>query len=124
MPDTFGQYGHYRGASLIDNSKDEIHFSGRKACFACHQDVEDLKTTGVHSEISCETCHGPGQKHNESKKPGDIFKPAGREFCGVCHEKNAGRQKNTVFQVDLSEHNIGKDCIQCHNPHEPWKMKE
>ena len=63
IPDTFGEYGHYRGASLIDNALPEIHYAGQQACFECHQDIEDLKRQDVHSDIHCETCHGPGQKH-------------------------------------------------------------
>lgn len=124
VPDTFGEYGHYRGASLIDNEQVEIHYAGQNACFECHQDIQDLKSKDVHSELHCETCHGPGQKHVESGEASDIVKPAGREFCGRCHAMNAAKQKNAVFQVDLNKHNIGKNCIECHNPHQPWEMKE
>jgi len=122
VPDTFGEYGHYRGASLIDNAKPEIHYAGQNACFECHQDIEDKKLQDVHSEIHCETCHGPGQKHVLSGEAADIIKPSGREFCGLCHALNVAKQKYAVFQVDLKKHNAGKNCIECHNPHEPWKM--
>ncbi len=124
VPVTFGEYGHYRGASLIDNASPEIHYAGQQACFECHQDVEDLKKQDVHSEIHCETCHGPGQKHVLSGESADILKPAGREFCGRCHAMNAAKQKSAVFQVDLKKHNFDKNCIECHNPHQPWKMKK
>ena len=123
-PDTFGEYGHYRGASLEDNAKLEIHYAGQKACFECHQEIEDLKKEDVHSDIHCETCHGPGQKHVLSGDAGDILKLSGREFCGNCHGKNAARKKDAVFQVDLTKHNVDKKCIECHNPHQPWKMKK
>lgn len=43
IPDTFGQYGHYRGDSLIDNALPEIHYAGQEACLECHQDIEDMK---------------------------------------------------------------------------------
>ncbi|MDP3001728.1 MAG: hypothetical protein Q8N38_01175, partial [Bacteroidales bacterium] len=113
-----------RGASLIDNAQPEIHYAGQKACFECHQDIEDMKALDVHSEIHCETCHGPGQKHVLSGESADILKPTGREFCGLCHAMNAAKQRNAVFQVDLKKHNIGKNCIECHNPHQPWEMKK
>jgi hypothetical protein len=122
VPDTFGQYGHYRGASLIDNESVEIHYAGQQACFECHQDIEDLKLEDVHSTIHCETCHGPGQKHVVSGDIADIIKPSGREFCGSCHAKNAAKPKETIFQVNLAEHNTGKNCVECHNPHQPWAM--
>jgi hypothetical protein len=124
VPDTFGEYGFYRGASLTDNAKPEIHYSGQLACFECHQDIEDLKKQDVHSELHCETCHGPGQKHVLSGVAEDILKPSEREFCGLCHSMNAAKQKSAVFQIDLSKHNVGKNCIECHNPHQPWKMKK
>ena len=123
-PDTFGQYGHYRGASLIDNTQPEIHYAGQQACLECHQDVEDLKKQYVHSEIHCETCHGPGQKHVLSGESADILKQTGRDFCGLCHAMNAAKQKDAVFQVDMTKHNVDKNCTECHNPHQPWKMKK
>ena len=124
VPDTFGKYGHYRAASLIDNAKPEIHYAGQLACFTCHQNIEDKKSQDVHSEIHCETCHGPGEKHAVSSKKEDIMKPSGREFCGKCHSLNAAKLKSAVFQIDLAKHNIGKNCIECHNPHQPWEMKK
>jgi hypothetical protein len=123
-PDTFGKYGHYRAASLIDNTLPELHYAGQEACFKCHQGIEDKKSQDVHSEIHCETCHGPGEKHVISSKAEDIFKPSGRDFCGKCHAFNAAKQKSAVFQIDLSKHNVGKNCIECHNPHQPWEMKK
>ena len=124
IPDTFGKYGHYRAASLIDNAKPELHYAGQLACFTCHQDIEEKKSQDVHSEIHCETCHGPGLKHVVSGKKEDIFKPSGREFCGKCHSFNAAKMKSAVFQIDLAKHNIGKICIECHNPLQPWLMKK
>ena len=124
IPDSFGQYGHYRGDSLNDNALQAIHYAGQAACLECHQDIEDQKQADVHNGIKCETCHGPGQKHAESAEAADILKPESREFCGVCHEKNAARRTDAIVQINLNEHNTGKKCIECHNPHQPWKMKE
>lgn len=124
VPDTFGKFGPYRAASLDDYSLIELHYSGQQACFECHQDIQDLKTQDVHSDIHCETCHGPGLKHVISGDAADILKPSGREFCGSCHAFNAAKPKDAVNQVDLTKHNIGKNCIECHNPHQPWEMKK
>ena len=124
IPDTFGEFGHYRGASLIDNADVELHYAGQQACFECHQDIEDMKVLDVHSDIRCETCHGPGLKHVTSGEAGDILKPESREFCGSCHALNAAKPRNAIFQIDLTKHNIGRNCTECHNPHQPWDMKE
>ena len=44
IPETFGQYGHYRGESLNDNSSIEIVFADKEDCLACHPDIsENLK---------------------------------------------------------------------------------
>src|SRR4030042_4403615 len=124
VPETFGEYCFYRGASLADIAELPIQFSGQKACLDCHPDIEDMKQQDVHSEIRCETCHGPGQQHTEKGDTSKIAKPSSREFCGLCHAKNAAKQKNVIFQVDLDENNVSKNCIDCHNPHQPWKMPE
>jgi hypothetical protein len=124
VPDTFGEYGHYRGASLIDNEQAEMHYAGHKACLECHQDIEDIKATDLHSGITCETCHGPGQKHVASGEAGDIFRPGSREDCGICHAVNSAKRKSVIAQIDLNVHNTGKKCIECHNAHQPWEMKK
>jgi hypothetical protein len=121
-PASFGKYGHYRADVLGEIEKTEIHYAGQKACYECHQDVQDLKSQDVHAEIHCETCHGPGQKHISSGEAADILKPSGREFCGSCHALNAAKPKGTIAQVDLKKHNIEKNCIECHNPHQPWAL--
>lgn len=123
-PKSFGEYGHYRGAALEEIAALPVNYAGQQACFDCHIDIEDLKSEDVHSDIHCETCHGPGQKHTEIGDTALILKPTSREFCGSCHSKNAAKKTSAVFQVDLSEHNVGKKCIDCHNPHQPWNMKE
>ncbi|HLP73923.1 MAG TPA: multiheme c-type cytochrome [Bacteroidales bacterium] len=124
VPETFGQYGHYRGESLNDNAAMEIRYAGQQACIECHEDIQEQKTADVHSDIHCETCHGPGQKHFITGDTADIMKPHGRAACGICHEKNAAKSRNVIFQVDLNEHNPGKNCTECHNPHKPWEMKK
>jgi len=122
IPDTFGDLGHYRAASLEDNSDIPLNFAGGAACFDCHEDIFDLKEQDLHSGLSCETCHGPGQAHVNSMEASDIFIPTGREYCGRCHDKNAARPTDYVMQVDVSTHNEGLDCNECHNAHQPWEL--
>lgn len=124
VPKSFGQYGFYRGAALEEIAQMPFKYAGQKACLECHQDIENLKQQDVHSEISCETCHGPGQKHSENGDTTLLEMSVSRESCGLCHSKNAAKKKEAVFQVDLKEHNNKKKCIECHNPHKPWEMKK
>lgn len=122
-PKSFGKYGHYRAESLVDNANIDINYAGHTACYDCHEDIRDLKETDAHSGLHCEICHGPGEKHVNSADAADIIKPTGREFCGRCHSKNAGKSEDVITQIDLKEHNVGKNCTECHNPHAPWEMK-
>jgi hypothetical protein len=124
IPDTFGQYGFYRGAALNEISQSQLKFAGQKACLECHQDIEDLKKEDVHSDISCESCHGPGLRHTENGDTTLLDLSVSRESCGICHSQNDAKRKETIFQVNLKEHNVGKKCIECHNPHKPWEMKK
>jgi hypothetical protein len=123
VPETFGDLGHYRASSLLDNEKFEPIFAGHTACLECHQDIAESLEYDLHSDISCETCHGPGYQH--TLDPGSIRMslPSGRDFCGTCHSQNAARAKNAVFQVNMNDHNTEFDCKECHNPHQPWDLK-
>jgi hypothetical protein len=123
VPESFGKYGHYRAFSLEENAAAIPHYAGRSACAECHDDVEAAKSQDVHAAIACETCHGPGQAHVDNPDSAQVIKPSGREFCGLCHSINPGRDRNVVNQVNLREHNVSKDCIECHNPHQPWDLK-
>jgi len=121
IPESFGELGHYRANSLLDNEAHIPKYLGNDFCIDCHDSEASLLTIGKHSKIKCETCHGPGFKHVESNEKVDIILPSGRDFCGLCHSLNKARPINKVKQVDIKEHNIEEtECINCHNPHEPW----
>ena len=42
VPDTFGQYGHYRGNSLEENASLETVYADVEDCKACHYEVQEL----------------------------------------------------------------------------------
>lgn len=117
VPETFGQYGHYRGNALEDNRQRAISFAGRQACAECHSEVVEVKKAGKHSIVACEACHGPLAKHAEdpSLKP---VKPDSASLCARCHEKLSSRPQGFP-QVVTKEHNPGMACADCHQPHQP-----
>lgn len=122
VPESFGELGHYRSYSLIENAAHNPKYIGNSDCEVCHEAESSLINEGLHKTIKCETCHGPGADHIESNEADDIIKPQGREFCGQCHQKNAARPSNIIKQVDIMIHNVEEsECTNCHNPHEPWK---
>ena len=125
VPETFGQYGHYRGDSLNDIKSGEMVYADKEDCHACHDDILEKIQNEMHASLSCLTCHGPGRTHVDDPQLGNIVKESGREFCGRCHDINAARSTDFVFQVDIKTHHTEKtNCIECHNPHQLWEGME
>ena len=120
VAESFGEYGHYRGASLQENSDQEPKYIDQEKCAECHEDIVDLHSSGLHDIVGCQICHGPGYRHIDTTLHVELKKPDTREYCGSCHQMMTGRPTTWVNQVDLKEHNTDKNCINCHNPHEPW----
>jgi hypothetical protein len=123
-------------------TKDEV-----KSCFGCHApsavNAAGLQLDRLIPGVTCESCHGPGEKHIAAVKAGlkpQIFNPGkldandlSQEFCGSCHRsfetvmlmpKQDGIN-NVRFQpyrmFNSRGHNQGDprmSCVACHNPHE------
>jgi len=121
IPDSFGETGHYRFKALEENASLEAKYMGEESCSDCHDDMASLKAEGLHDVLTCEACHGPGYLHVASGEAKDILVPSGREFCGKCHAMNVARPDDHIMQIDIKEHNIENNCVECHNPHEPWQ---
>jgi len=122
VPESFGEFGHYRGLSLVENQAKMPKYAGQKACADCHQDMVDLKAPNEHKTVSCETCHGPGLAHvNSTDSIIPMLVPKSPEFCARCHAKNAARKSDNIVQINVKEHNPGENCTECHNPHSPWQ---
>jgi hypothetical protein len=117
VPHDFGKYGWYRAGALDDVRALPIKYAGQKACVECHSDVGDLRATGRHAHVSCESCHGPLAAHAS----GDVPKPPrpeGRAICIRCHA--ASPSKPAAFpQVVVGDHAGDGPCIECHQPHAP-----
>jgi uncharacterized CHY-type Zn-finger protein len=118
VPKTFGQYGHYRAAAITDVASRPVMFAGHQACEACHTDVHELKSKGVHARVACESCHGPLAKHADDPtalQPPHIDVAV---LCVRCHEANIAKPK-TFPQVVSADHSGGVVCDTCHKPHSP-----
>jgi hypothetical protein len=123
IPDSFGDIGHYRANSLGDNEALEMVYAGQESCIECHEDMSELKEFDLHSDLACESCHGPGLFHIINPDSVDFVMPGNREDCGLCHQYNASRNKDAIIQINLNEHNPDKNCTFCHNPHAPWELR-
>jgi hypothetical protein len=125
VPASFGEYGHYRGNSLKDNVNKEMVFASKETCIECHPDMNEKLMSDLHSSLSCLVCHGTGLEHANSPDSANIVKKSGRAHCGRCHSINPARAKDAITQIDIVEHHKEKDnCIECHNPHRVWELKE
>jgi len=141
-PASFGQYGHYRGDALEEIAAIPAKYVDRHTCAKCHEEKATLLQEGEHAPINCQICHGPGYKHEqyyeshtELQNMDSLQKISNvtpeefrlqtsnvRDFCLRCHLKNASRPVKTINQVDIADHyNVDKKCVECHNPHAPWK---
>jgi hypothetical protein len=58
VPNSFGQYGHYRGAAIGEIAARPVKIAGHETCETCHSDVADKKKAGKHAHVNCEACHG------------------------------------------------------------------
>jgi len=125
IPDSFGDLGHYRADALVDFANKEIVHASKEACIECHSDIGELLQSDMHAGLSCLICHGPGLEHVNSPESDNILKMSGRDNCGRCHAINQSRPISAITQINLAEHNIERDdCIECHNPHQVWELKE
>ncbi len=124
VPESFGQYGHYRGNSLGENAEKPVKYAGKIACVECHSDVGEKLQSDKHASLTCEVCHGPGATHVLAPDSAKLLKPATREFCGTCHAKFPARPVKAIKQIVIHEHYPEKNnCTECHNPHAVWELK-
>jgi hypothetical protein len=126
IPDSFGKYGHYRADAIDEIGALPIKYAGAKACIECHDTEADLLKSDAHEGLSCEVCHGPNALHaNDYEKTENLIKDGSRDFCGRCHSLNQARKIEAVIQINIEEHHTErKNCIDCHNPHAVWEIKE
>lgn len=121
-----------------------------RGCFACHTTPSAVAASQelerVSPGVSCEACHGPGERHlaavkAKGSKNLQIFNPArldpldlSQEFCGACHQsfdtvmglEGQGGAANIRFQpyrIFNSRAHLLNDrrmsCTACHDPHGP-----
>jgi len=118
VPDSFGEYGHYRADAVDEIKAQKIHYAGYNACGECHEEILEQKAKSNHRLVSCEVCHGPAAEHVEAPDEFTPTAPRDRGYCPLCHGYDPSRP--TGFpQIITTTHNPGKPCMTCHNPHNP-----
>jgi len=133
--------------SLEDGLGRPMTIEAAQGCFGCHSTaaVSDaqLRVDRLMPGVTCEACHGPGEKHLAAIKAGSrnlqIFNPAKldpdeltQEVCGACHvgfEKallmpGQGGRNNLRYQPYRIFNSRGHNgdprisCVACHDPHD------
>ncbi len=116
VADSFYEYGHYRGESVVQIAAREPVYQTPRNCEDCHSERVAQWSGQSHKSVSCEICHGAAKGHPDNGKlpiPKDTVK-----LCTLCHEAIAGRPLAQP-QIDVALHAGDKQCIACHNPHAP-----
>lgn len=121
IPQTFGEYGYYRGANVQEwAERPALYSEGAAQCAVCHQAEAQLRAAGPHVTLSCETCHGPAGPHAQqgSQLPGPRVNDA-RSLCVLCHDANVVGRPVGFPQVNPALHAGELNCTACHSPHNP-----
>ena len=137
-------------ASLVEAMGREMKMDETRACFGCHStnalNGTNLQFDQLAEGVTCEACHGPGEKHVAAMHDGDmdqkqIFNPKKlstdeiSNFCGTCHRtwdqvalmgiRGVMNVRFQPYRLTNSKCYDGDDprisCIACHDPHEPRK---
>jgi len=122
-PDSFYQYGHYRGKALTELASRPARYVPRTACADCHDEEAAQNHAGPHAAISCQSCHGPGDAHIADPSTENITKPVVLTICTRCHLANKERPASFP-QIETPDHNGGASCETCHTVHNPHDIHE
>ena len=118
LPPSFKERKLQWAAATEREQSREVKYAGATICGACHVSEYNLKKTGYHQSLSCETCHGPAKAHTRNPVAVKPEIPQGRNFCPLCHAYDPSRPMGFP-QINPVAHNPMKPCITCHNPHDP-----
>jgi hypothetical protein len=115
-PESFGEFGWFRGQALSEVAARTPVFAGQKACDECHSEVLQKVAKFEHKTISCESCHGVGLAHvNDPDVKMEKFTD---HHCLRCHEAQPARPQ-WLKQITPKSHYTGQRCTECHIPHQP-----
>ena len=87
--------------TLAKQGEEKLKNPGCVKCHVVAMDADggfiDLELTPELKDVQCESCHGPGLKHNKSQDPKDIIGKPKEDCCRVCHTPE--QDKNFDFKL-------------------------
>lgn len=125
VPADFGiqERGYTFGFHRLGNEQEWKEFpakyKGSDYCAECHEEKTASLVKSGHGVIPCEDCHGAAFDHPEN--PEKLAIDRSRDLCMRCHVQLTmpSSQRNDLPGIDPQEHNVGMECADCHNPHNP-----
>jgi predicted CXXCH cytochrome family protein len=126
VPDDFGVHGdsftyNYHRLGNEQEWKDfPVKYLGKDSCRECHADNFKKNRRGPHKRIECENCHGPGAGHPDEIEY--LPRNTERAMCLRCHAKldyPATTARSELPSIIDQRHRSKRECISCHNPHDP-----
>ncbi|NCF72039.1 MAG: cytochrome C [Gammaproteobacteria bacterium] len=130
VPDDFGVHGRnftygYHRLSNIQEWKDfPVKHRGREFCVECHEENVSKLNASVHAPVECENCHGPAVNHPDDQE--NLVLDTTRGLCLRCHAwldyPNSAR--GDLVSIEDKRHRRRRECIECHNPHDPREEEE
>lgn len=130
VPDDFGvhndsfTYSYHRLGNIQEWQEFPAKYQGVDSCTECHRTNVRTVKRSPHRRVECENCHGPAGNH-----PDDVeYLPRNthRELCLRCHAflDYPNTARNEIPPVKDRLHYRRKECIECHNPHQPTEYYE
>lgn len=125
VPNDFGiqergyMYGWHRSSNEEEWKKVPVKYRGSDGCKECHEEHYTLLKASPHADIQCENCHGPRREHPDH--PEKLSIDTSRSLCLRCHQRlpYANSPRGKLPAIEGARHHGGKDCVRCHNPHDP-----
>ncbi len=125
VPDDFGVHGdsftyNYHRLSNIQEWQDfPVKYRGKDSCTECHKANVRKNRRSPHKRIECESCHGPSGNH-----PDDVeYLPLNKEraLCLRCHAslEYPDAARSDLPAIHDRRHKRKRECVECHNPHDP-----
>ncbi len=125
VPDDFGvhgrnfTYGYHRLGNIQEWKDFPVKYQGREACIECHDENVEALNSSTHTAVECENCHGPAIGH-----PDDVELLAidtTRDLCLRCHAflEYPNSDRAELISIVDRRHRRRKECIACHDPHDP-----
>src|SRR5215469_14405556 len=137
--------GHPSSSDLVYRTFDPVTTGLR--CFRCHSTGPitlgaKFQIQPSESGVHCESCHGPGRAHAESRGAAAIQNPKRlsavqmNTLCGACHRQesqlddetdwsnawNVRHQPSYLHRAACFRNSDGAlSCLTCHDPHQPLK---